>query len=95
MARYDTWTMRRRGKERGMARYDTQYWVWYRKPGMPHLTAREFGGQSFPTETAALRFAKAQLRAGFIVECYTWPALGHPDPFAPPTVGEGTGRPAE
>lgn len=53
-----------------MARWDTEWWVWYERPGYPHLAAAEYGGRSFMTFGAAMAEVKRRVKDGSIVRVY-------------------------
>lgn len=60
-----------------MGRYDTEYWVWHVRPGLPHLTAKEFGGQAAPTFTAAMALARGYIQEGYLVTVYRFERRAH------------------
>ncbi|MGN6811813.1 MAG: hypothetical protein ACTHMP_13155, partial [Thermomicrobiales bacterium] len=48
-----------------------RWWVFWRRPGLMHLHAREYGGQSCGSQAAAWALIREKVAAGFVVEVYT------------------------
>lgn len=47
-----------------------EYWVWWERPGLPHLHPHEYGGQQCHTLTRALAVVREKLKAGYVVRVY-------------------------